>query len=412
VPVGNSLGDAEVFAPVTIPALVLVLALGQLFLPDSVPAQDVLQRELEGQRHRLEALQEEIAEHREKVQKVETEKGSVLQELRELDDKIARQWEVLQSTRKKWTEHELALVQAQKDYAEQVQALGGLKAQVELRLRALRELGTVGTFNILFAAESLPELLSRETYLKLILSHDREVRDHYRSRLKRLSEEEDRLEAQRVALMKTADQVELEGLHLEERKRAKTVFLEDLVAQGAQYREMLEELEAAEATLQDLIDRLVGQGTDEPGPAQASKNLYRFELQKGRLSPPVTGRIARPASRKEAGKKESPGVVFATPFGSKIRAVFDGTVLHCDVLPGYGRIMIIDHGDQYFSMVAQGAKFFKSVGERVTEGEIIGLTGGGPWIAEGIYFEIRHGSAQEDPVEWLDLRGIEKGKGM
>jgi septal ring factor EnvC (AmiA/AmiB activator) len=412
VPVGNSLGDAEVFAPVTIPALVLVLALGQLFLPDSVPAQDVLQRELEGQRHRLEALQEEIAEHREKVQKVETEKGSVLQELRELDDKIARQWEILQSTRKKWTEHELALVQAQKDYAEQVQALGGLKAQVELRLRALRELGTVGTFNILFAAESLPELLSRETYLKLILSHDREVRDHYRSRLKRLSEEEDRLEAQRVALMKTADQVELEGLHLEERKRAKTVFLEDLVAQGAQYREMLEELEAAEATLQDLIDRLVGQGTDEPGPAQASKNLYRFELQKGRLSPPVTGRIARPASRKEAGKKESPGVVFATPFGSKIRAVFDGTVLHCDVLPGYGRIMIIDHGDQYFSMVAQGAKFFKSVGERVTEGEIIGLTGGGPWIAEGIYFEIRHGSAQEDPVEWLDLRGIEKGKGM
>jgi septal ring factor EnvC (AmiA/AmiB activator) len=412
VPVGNSLGDAEVFAPVTIPALVLVLALGQLFLPDSVPAQDVLQRELEGQRHRLEALQEEIAEHREKVQKVETEKGSVLQELRELDDKIARQWEVLQSTRKKWTEHELALVQAQKDYAEQVQALGGLKAQVELRLRALRELGTVGTFNILFAAESLPELLSRETYLKLILSHDREVRDHYRSRLKRLSEEEDRLEAQRVALMKTADQVELEGLHLEERKRAKTVFLEDLVAQGAQYREMLEELEAAEATLQDLIDRLVGQGTDEPGPAQASKNLYRFELQKGRLSPPVTGRIARPASRKEAGKKESPGVVFATPFGSKIRAVFDGTVLHCDVLPGYGRIMIIDHGDQYFSMVAQGAKFFKSVGERVTEGEIIGLTGGGPWIAEGIYFEIRHGSAQEDPVEWLDLRGIKKGKGM
>jgi septal ring factor EnvC (AmiA/AmiB activator) len=238
------------------------------------------------------------------------------------------------------------------------------------------------------------------------------MRDHYRGRLKRLSEEEDRLEAQRVALMKTADQVELEGLHLEERKRAKTVFLEDLVAQGAQYREMLEELEAAEATLQDLIDRLVGQGTDEPGPAQASKNLYRFELQKGRLSPPVTGRIARPASRKEAGKKESPGVVFATPFGSKIRAVFDGTVLHCDVLPGYGRIMIIDHGDQYFSMVAQGAKFFKSVGERVTEGEIIGLTGGGPWIAEGIYFEIRHGSAQEDPVEWLDLRGIEKGKGM
>lgn len=411
MPIGNSRGDAEVSTAVTLPVLILLLTFGQLVLPDTLPAQDVLQKELEGQRQRLEALQEEISEHRGKVEKVETEKSSVLQELRELDDKITRQWEVLQATRKKWTEHELALVQAQKDYAEQVKGLSGLKAQVELRLRALRELGTVGTFNVLFAAESLPELLSRETYLKLILSHDRETRDEYRSRLKQLSEEEDRLEAQRVALMKTADQVELEALHLEERKRAKTVFLEDLMAQGTQYQAMLRELEEAETTLQNLIDRLASQATGEIGPPQTPKELYRFDLQKGRLSPPVRGRIARPASTTKAGKRENPGVVFATPLGSKIRAVFDGTVIHCSSLPGYGRIMIIDHGDQYFSMVAQGAKFFKSVGDQVTEGEIIGLTGGGPWVTEGIYFEIRHGSVQEDPVKWLDLRGIEKGKG-
>jgi septal ring factor EnvC (AmiA/AmiB activator) len=60
-----------------------------------------------------------------------------------------------------------------------------------------------------------------------------------------------------------------------------------------------------------------------------------------------------------------------------------------------------------FSLVSQGAQFFKTVGQEVTEGDIIGLTGGGPWIQEGIYFEIRHEEQQEDPLEWLDPRTIE-----
>ncbi|MBW1933269.1 MAG: hypothetical protein JRI56_09730, partial [Deltaproteobacteria bacterium] len=61
-------------------------------------------------------------------------------------------------------------------------------------------MGELGSLNILFAAETLPELLSRETYFRLILDCDREQRRLYRLSIKKLAEDETELEQQREAL--------------------------------------------------------------------------------------------------------------------------------------------------------------------------------------------------------------------
>jgi len=100
------------------------------------------------------------------------------------------------------------------------------------------------------------------------------------------------------------------------------------------------------------------------------------------------------------------GKVFQAPFGSEVRAVFDGIVIFNDTVPGYGKVVIIDHGDDYYTLTGQGSRFFVKVGQKVTEGEIIGFVGSGAWSEQGIYFEIRHNGLPEDPTVWLDLRGF------
>ncbi len=100
-------------------------------------------------------------------------------------------------------------------------------------------------------------------------------------------------------------------------------------------------------------------------------------------------------------------MIFSCPAGTEIRAIFDGTVIFNDSIEGYGNVIILDHGNGYLSLTSQGMTFFKDVGAHVTEGEIIGLTGGGVWAREGIYFEIRHGENYLNPLKWLDLRGLE-----
>jgi septal ring factor EnvC (AmiA/AmiB activator) len=169
---------------------------------------------------------------------------------------------------------------------------------------------------------------------------------------------------------------------------------------------MLKELESAKQSLQDIIKCLSRKSARGLISGHVSPYMYDFRSQKGKLSPPVVGWLSRTSANGWRNDRECPGVIFLTPRGSEIRAIFDGTVEYNDIVPGYGKVLIIDHGDHYFSMVSQGAQFFKTVGQEVTEGEIIGLAGGGLWVQEGIYFEIRHGEKQEDPFEWFDPRAI------
>ncbi len=391
----------EVSAPVTHYRWLLIL-LALLLLQGHVSADELLQKEIEGQQERLKAIQREIAIHEKKAAQVESSKYSVLKELADLDKEIALQWERLQAIRKDWTDKELALADIQRDYNRQVQALNALQRQVKDRLRAFMEMGTVGTLNVLFAAETMPEFLSRETYLRLILEHDRKLRELYRSGIKESAKKAARLEQQREMLKKADEQIEKESLLLEERKQAKQAFLDELRQQGRRYKEMLAELKASKRSLQDIIARL-SRHEDIQSRAQISEES--FKAQKGRLDPPVRGRLLK----RGIGGREGPGVIFVAPWGTEIRSIFDGTVVYRGYLKGYGKVLIIDHGDQYFSLIAQAAKFFKGVGDRVVQGDIIGLVGGGPWIQEGIYFEIRHRRQEEDPTKWLDLTGIKIG---
>ncbi|NIA09014.1 MAG: peptidoglycan DD-metalloendopeptidase family protein [Nitrospiraceae bacterium] len=380
----------------------LLIPLALLLLQGHLFADALVQRELEGQQQRLKSLQKEIKVHEKKAADVELSRHSVLKELTDLDEKITHQEGKLQSTRKEWTDKELTLMDTQKDYKRQIKALNTLRHQVRHRLKAFMEMGTVGGLNVLFAADTVPELLSRETYFRHILDHDRKLRDLYRSSIKKTAKKAAELQRQREALKKADKQIEKQSLLLEEQKQAKQAFLDELRQQGKRYGEMLAKLKGSERSLQDIIARL---SRHEDIHLAVPDRENSFEAQKGKLNPPVIGQLLK----KGIEGRKGPGVIFAAPWGAEIRSIFDGTVVYKGDLRGYGKVLIIDHGEHYFSLIAQGAKFFKDVGEKVTEGEIIGLVGGGPWVQEGIYFEIRHGEKEEDPMKWLDLTEIEIG---
>jgi septal ring factor EnvC (AmiA/AmiB activator) len=79
--------------------------------------------------------------------------------------------------------------------------------------------------------------------------------------------------------------------------------------------------------------------------------------------------------------------------------VWAGKVLYASPLKGFGNLMVIDHGDKYYTLYAHAAKFTRKTGDLVTAEEVVALSG-----YEGrdsIYFEIRHRGVPVDPREWL-----------
>jgi len=86
-----------------------------------------------------------------------------------------------------------------------------------------------------------------------------------------------------------------------------------------------------------------------------------------------------------------------------VKAIFEGTVNFAGYLHGYGNTLIIDHGFQYYTVVARMETLLKKEGDAVKTEEEIGIMGEtATLIEEGLYVEIRHGTKTEDPLLWLD----------
>jgi len=136
------------------------------------------------------------------------------------------------------------------------------------------------------------------------------------------------------------------------------------------------------------------------GAASVTPGVERFAESAGRLLFPVAGRAeVRRAYREGA---EGPGIEISVALGTPARAVFPGRVAFADRYGAYGMIVIVDHGDHYYSVSANLARIDVRVGQELSTGDLVGSAGDdgrGPML----YFEVRHAGETVDPVPWLGL---------
>ena len=96
------------------------------------------------------------------------------------------------------------------------------------------------------------------------------------------------------------------------------------------------------------------------------------------------------------------GIDIQADRGEPVRSVYSGRILFSEWYKGYGNLMIIDHGDHYYSVYAHLEERLKSKGEKVETGETIGTAGDtGSVAGTGLYFELRHRGKPMDPLEWI-----------
>ncbi len=136
-----------------------------------------------------------------------------------------------------------------------------------------------------------------------------------------------------------------------------------------------------------------------PG-APTVATLDGFRGAKGRVPFPLAGRAeVRVVNRAGAGGQ---GLEMIAPAGSAVRAVFGGRVAFADEYSEYGRVVILDHGDSYFTLSGNLGAIDVRVGDEVGTGSRIGTVG-----AAGnkglLYFELRHGADTLDPRPWMGL---------
>lgn len=272
------------------------------------------------------------------------------------------------------------------------------------RVAALFRLDGVGRSNFLMSAESLQDWAWRKDSLQRILSADERLlvqlsRD--KKKLQALYEKQKTQYADKLVLEKNyADQIQ--SIETEKRKRVK--LLAEIRAKKALEISTIEALKQAADQLNATVEVL---NLEDAAPgSQATLLGSDFISSKGLLQLPVKGKIISSFGRSMIGYLNTEtfrnGINIQTERGEPIQSIYYGRVLFSEWYKGYGNLMIIDHGDHYYSVYAHLEERLKFKGEKVEAGATIGTAGDtGSMTGAGLYFEVRHRGKPMDPLEWI-----------
>ena len=269
------------------------------------------------------------------------------------------------------------------------------------RLVSLYKLNKLGEANLLASATSLYDLMQRRSAVKKILQYDNRV-------ISKLSEKKNHL-------CWLLDQLNLEKNKKEQLNHTYQTTVAKLTKEKKQRQQLLASIKQKKinrlATIKYLkqaaikLDKTIN--ALRRGSTSDQENIDDFSAYQGLLKMPVNGKVIS-----KYGKYIEPhsgasnfrnGIEIQSRRGAPIRAVFSGKTIYSSWLKGYGNIIIIAHGENYYTVYAHAEELFRAKGEQVEIGEVIATVGDtGSMNGPSLYFEIRHKGNPIDPLEWIN----------
>ena len=116
---------------------------------------------------------------------------------------------------------------------------------------------------------------------------------------------------------------------------------------------------------------------------------------------PVTGKVV--TKFKGGWKSACHGIEIQAEESTPVRAARSGKVLLAQKFPGYGQMVLIDHGDGYASVYAYNAQILVRPEQTVAQGEAIASVGRPSKGGRGtLFFQIRRDAQPVDPLTYLN----------
>ncbi|MBF0218604.1 MAG: peptidoglycan DD-metalloendopeptidase family protein [Gammaproteobacteria bacterium] len=379
--------------------------------------------------------------------------------LKQLQDNIASLRQQLKQQRMEYSQEEQLLAQSEEEMANISVTLAKIKEQLSEQSQRLKELeltqkekaqrfeqtrkalakqlrgayiasyshGQQPYLQLLLNMESTATVGRTLTYYRYFNQAQHQEIADLQTNITWLNELEESLlnEQKLTQALQTQEQEAKEALTQsnQRRKQALNALQKEMRAKSAKlqkYQENEKSLQALVKSLDSLTQQRQQQLPDSDAEVQAAPDTppaaatvvatpppprkgVAFKQLRGKLDWPVTGKLlAKFNSKRDVGDLRWQGVVIDSRSGQNVRAVAAGEVVYADWFRGYGLLVIIDHGSGYMSLYGYNHLIYKTVGDRVGEGDVISAVGrSGGQDRDALYFEIRRNGKPTNPLPWL-----------
>jgi septal ring factor EnvC (AmiA/AmiB activator) len=388
------------------------------------------QKKIAEKKREIEKIDSKIQEHREEIQRFSEKESEIMGTLNTIDQKVNASQQKLNTTKKKIVLLEAELKTNYNDLNKTKAAIEDNKAAITRRLVSTYKMNRIGRMNVMASADSVFGFMKRQKAMEFILKSDQQLLNDYMKNLSYKTDLQARLDEKKKETESLAGDYKKEITQFEQNRTRRKLFLGEIRQKKNLSVVAIESLkDSAEA-----LNRTVMNLTREMDQAAALKakapevrtpkpkaefssipekedNTSPFVARKGQLALPVKGRVVGffGFSTKNEFKAAmfNSGIQVEADRGEPIQSVGPGQVLFAEWLKGYGNMVIIDHGNSYYSLYCHAEEVFKKKGDTVEDREVIATVGDtGSLTGPGLHFEIRHKGTPVDPLKWF-----RKGKG-
>ncbi len=267
------------------------------------------------------------------------------------------------------------------------------------RLRALYKMHMIGKMEVAGMPSSVFDFFLRQNSMKVIVESDFKLIDRQNEDLDKFEtlEAEMKKEIQARMMLETElnDQIRI--------NQSETLKRESILKEIRRKKQLslaaVESLKLAAIQLDKKMETIRPGNTKQPAGDS-------FLNQQGRLMIPVEGEIISEFGSSTSGDYKAftfqKGIDIKVKRGEPVKSVFKGEIMFAQWLKGYGNVLIINHGDNYYTLYAHVEEMFKKEGENVETGDVI-ATAGDTGSIKGmcLHFEVRHHGKPVDPMKWL-----------
>jgi septal ring factor EnvC (AmiA/AmiB activator) len=267
------------------------------------------------------------------------------------------------------------------------------------RLNALYRMRMLGKFDIVSEPDSFFDFIIQQRALGIIIDSDLKILDEQITTMERYENLETELKQKRKEKLDLERELNQQILVAETKSKRKKEILSKIKNEKKLTLAAVKALKKAAQELNKEIEQI------EKTQFSNSNSMSFFDYQ-GRLPMPVKGKIiSKFGAGKSADNKSftfQSGIDIRPEKNETVKAVFYGKVIFSKWFQGYGNLMIIDHGDSYYSLYAHNKELLKRMGEVVEKGEVIAIVGDtGSIKGLLLHFEIRHHGKPVNPMKWL-----------
>ncbi len=372
------------------------------------------------------AFKSQINQTQQKLNQTNAQKATAQSEVSKLDKELAQAQAELSQLNKKLNDTSAKLKQKQDELDKAKKVKSEQYDNLKKRIRVMYEYGDSGYLEVILGAENFSDFLTRVEYANRFMNHDKELLAQYTEAERIINENvvEIANDKKTIETLK-AEQVDKQQ-ELNAKVIQKTAIVKQLNSNAATYEAQIADLEKQDKSVQALIQKAQKAAEEAAKAAKAAQQSASATKRSSTAGASGGGRVYSSNGKRFQypvpayagyqpnggyGYRGSPisgkgefhtGLDLKATLNTDIVAAESGTVIYAGWRGGYGKCVIIDHGDGYSTLYGHNNILYVSAGQHVSRGQSIagaGTTG----YSTGVHchFEVRINGQHTDPTGYI-----------